>query len=98
MTLFEYLAREAKGKNPLRLTGFDTRGSGKGVKEFLIGLYDFLAPAGAPSPEDKAALRSMHGEEKIADELSGYYLAGHLERTYAGMIRHNVRSIVDALR
>ena len=26
----------------------------------------------------KAALRSVHGEEKIADEVSGYYLAGHL--------------------
>ncbi len=34
----------------------------------------------------KAALRSVHGEEKIANEVSGYYLAGHLERTYAGMM------------
>ena len=34
----------------------------------------------------KAALRSVHGEEKIADEVSGYYLAGHLERTYDGMM------------
>jgi hypothetical protein len=36
----------------------------------------------------KAALRSVHGEEKIANAVSGYYLAGHLERTYAGMIDH----------
>jgi hypothetical protein len=34
----------------------------------------------------KAALRSVHGEQKIADEVSGYYLAGHLERTYDGMM------------
>ena len=34
----------------------------------------------------KAALRSVHGEEKIADEVSGYYLAGHLARTYDGMM------------
>lgn len=34
----------------------------------------------------KAALRSVHGEEKIAHEVSGYYLAGHLGRTYDGMM------------
>ena len=34
----------------------------------------------------KATLRSVHGEEKIADEVSGYYLAGHLARTYDGMM------------
>ena len=34
----------------------------------------------------KAALRTVHGEDKIADEVSGYYLAGHLERTYDGMM------------
>ena len=34
----------------------------------------------------KAALRSVHGEEKIANEISGYYLAGHLGRTYDGMM------------
>lgn len=34
----------------------------------------------------KAALRRVHGEQKIDDELSGYYLAGHLERTYEGMM------------
>jgi hypothetical protein len=34
----------------------------------------------------KAALRSVHGEDKIADEVSGYYLAGHLTRTYDGMM------------
>ena len=34
----------------------------------------------------KAALRSVHGEQKIANDVSGYYLAGHLERTYEGMM------------
>ena len=34
----------------------------------------------------KAALRSVHGEKKIANEISGYYLAGHLARTYDGMM------------
>ena len=34
----------------------------------------------------KAALRSVHGEEKIANEVSGYYLSGHLGRTYEGMM------------
>lgn len=34
----------------------------------------------------KAALRSVHGEEKIANEVSGYDVAGHLARTYDGMM------------
>ena len=34
----------------------------------------------------KATLRSQHGEEKIANDVSGYYLAGHLARTYEGMM------------
>ena len=34
----------------------------------------------------KAALRSVHGELKIANEVSSYYLAGHLGRTYDGMM------------
>lgn len=34
----------------------------------------------------KAALRSHHGEETIEKELSGYYLAGNIARTYDGMM------------
>jgi len=34
----------------------------------------------------KAALRSQHGEERIEKELSGYYLAGNIARTYDGMM------------
>jgi hypothetical protein len=34
----------------------------------------------------KAALRTLHGEEVIDNELSGYYLAGNITRTYDGMI------------
>ena len=34
----------------------------------------------------KAALRSVHGEHTVAQEVSGYYLAGHLQRTYEGMM------------
>jgi IS4 transposase len=34
----------------------------------------------------KGALRSVHGEEKIANEVSGFYLAGHLGRTYEGLM------------
>ena len=34
----------------------------------------------------KGALRSIHGEHTIANEVSGYYLAGHLQRTYEGMM------------
>ncbi|MDQ7075763.1 MAG: transposase [Gammaproteobacteria bacterium] len=30
----------------------------------------------------KAALRVQHGEKTIKDELSGYYLAGNIARTY----------------
>ncbi|NRB41771.1 MAG: transposase, partial [Pseudomonadales bacterium] len=33
----------------------------------------------------KAAMRSVHGEEKIANEVSGYYIAGELARTQEGM-------------
>jgi hypothetical protein len=31
-------------------------------------------------------LRTMHGEETIDNELSGYYLAGNITRTYDGMM------------
>jgi len=34
----------------------------------------------------KAALRSVHGVEKIEDELSGYYVADEISGTYRGMM------------
>jgi IS4 transposase len=34
----------------------------------------------------KAALRSVHGEEKIAEEVSGYYIADEIEMTHRGMM------------
>lgn len=34
----------------------------------------------------KAALRKLHGEETIADELSGYSLTGSIARTHDGMM------------
>ena len=34
----------------------------------------------------KAALRTIHGEETIDNELSGYYLAGNIARTHDGMM------------
>jgi hypothetical protein len=34
----------------------------------------------------KAALRSVHGEEKIEKELSGYYVAEEIAMTYRGMM------------
>jgi hypothetical protein len=34
----------------------------------------------------KAALRTVHGEETIDNEVSGYYLAGNIARTYDGMM------------
>jgi len=33
----------------------------------------------------KAALRCVHGEEKIRNEVSGYYIAGEISRTHEGM-------------
>jgi IS4 transposase len=33
----------------------------------------------------KAALRHVHGEEKIRNEVSGYYIAGEIARTHTGM-------------
>lgn len=33
----------------------------------------------------KAALHSVHGAEKIENEVSGYYIAGEISRTYEGM-------------
>lgn len=33
----------------------------------------------------KAALRASYGEEKIQNEVSGYYIAGEMGRTYEGM-------------
>lgn len=34
----------------------------------------------------KAALRSVHGNEKIETEISGYYLADEIQGTYRGMM------------
>ena len=34
----------------------------------------------------KGALRTVHGDEPIDNELSGYYLAGNITRTYDGMM------------
>lgn len=34
----------------------------------------------------KAALRAIHGEETIANDLSGYYVAGNVTRSYDGMM------------
>ena len=34
----------------------------------------------------KAALRSVHGEEKIAEEVSGYYIADEIQMTHRGMM------------
>ncbi len=34
----------------------------------------------------KAALRAQHGEDIIEKEISGYYLAGNIARTYDGMM------------
>jgi hypothetical protein len=34
----------------------------------------------------KAALRNVHGDETIDNEVSGYYLAGNIARTYDGMM------------
>jgi hypothetical protein len=33
----------------------------------------------------KAAMRHVHGEEKIRNEVSGYYIAGEISRTHVGM-------------
>ena len=34
----------------------------------------------------KAALRSVHGEEKVAEEVSGYYIADEIQMTHRGMM------------
>ncbi len=34
----------------------------------------------------KAALRAVHGEETIENDVSSYYLAGHIGRTHEGMM------------
>lgn len=34
----------------------------------------------------KAALRAEHGHEKIEEEVSGYYIANEMSRTYDGMV------------
>ena len=34
----------------------------------------------------KATLRSQYGEERVENELSGYYIAGNIARTYDGMM------------
>lgn len=34
----------------------------------------------------KAALRSVHGEQKVAEEVSGYYVADEIQMTHRGMM------------
>ena len=46
---------------------------------FALVAYNVLAVV-------KAALRSTYGEETIDNELSGYYLAGNITRTYDDMM------------
>ena len=48
---------------------------------FCVALvaYDVLSTV-------KGALRSVHGEEKVADEVSGYYVADEIQMTHRGMM------------
>ncbi len=55
LPVFEHLV-STRGRRPLRLTGFDTRGSGRLAGEFLIRLYDMLRPVGEISTDDRITL------------------------------------------
>ena len=52
--LFEYMAEIGKGRRPMRLTGFDVRGSGTLASTFLPELYGFLDPVEIPDAQKEA--------------------------------------------
>src|SRR3954465_12201117 len=48
---------------------------------FCVALVAYNVPSTV-----KAALRSVHGEEKVAEEVSGYYVADEIQMTHRGMM------------
>ena len=59
LPLFDYLADSATSKRPLRLSGFDVRGSGAAADRFLGDLIRFLEPVDAPSDQELAPLHEL---------------------------------------
>ncbi|MEQ8766676.1 MAG: erythromycin esterase family protein [Planctomycetota bacterium] len=57
--LFEYIRKTHQTDRPLRLSGFDLRGSGAGAKELLPEIIAMLEDNDSVSEEDKAALAAM---------------------------------------
>ncbi|MHC4340408.1 MAG: erythromycin esterase family protein [Planctomycetota bacterium] len=90
LPLFDYMARTAGTKTPLRLSGFDTRGSGLACQDFLVDLYEFLAPVGELTAEEKTALAV------IDQKLNGHpYNPPESEREAAHTVLKRVRGLMD---
>ncbi len=89
LALFEYMA----SKKTLRLSGFDTRGSGAAATEFFPDLYQFLKPAGEVSAADQEALAVIDGK------LNGHpYDPTGAERDAAHAALGRVRKLFDDSR
>lgn len=90
LPLFDYMAKTAGSKTPLRLSGFDPRGSGAAVAEFLPDLYRFLAPAGELPEGDRAALAAIDAKLNASP-----YAPTAAEREAAHAALGRIRKLVD---
>jgi len=86
LPLFEYMA---SGKS-LRLSGFDTRGSGAAASEFFPDLCSFLLPAGEVTAADREALAAIDG--KLNDSP---YAPTPAEREAAHAALQRIRKLID---
>lgn len=90
LPLFEHMARSARSDRPLRLTGFDTRGSGAAAAEFLPDLYGFLGPAGEVPAADREALAAIDAKLNASP-----YAPTDAEREAAHAALGRIRKLLD---
>lgn len=90
LPLFDHMAKSAKSPRPLRLSGFDTRGSGAAAAEFLPDLYEFLKPAGEVAAADRDALAAIDTKLNASP-----YSPTEAEREAAHAALGRVRKLLD---
>jgi len=88
--LYEYITKNADERNPLRLTGFDTRGSGRLATEFIKDIQDFLSPVGEISAKEKTIIDEIN--TKL--DHDGYKPQEKLRKS-AILILNKLRKIFD---
>ncbi|HEX5135595.1 MAG TPA: erythromycin esterase family protein [Planctomycetota bacterium] len=93
LPLFDHMAAAARSEHPLRLTGFDTRGSGAAADGFLADLYAFLAPAAEVPAADREALAAIDAKLNASP-----YAPTGAEREAASAALGRIRKLIDGNR